>query len=50
MHSVISRETPSKRHEEEWAESRAEARVEESVVEAPFEAVFEAIKLVEAGA
>src|SRR6516165_8679844 len=47
VHSVGSREKPSKRTKEAWNESRVEAGVE---AEAPFEAVFEAIEAAEAEA
>jgi hypothetical protein len=49
VHSILWRETPSKRKEEAWVESRREGREKEPPVEAVLETVFEAIKSVEAG-
>src|SRR5262245_13318414 len=43
FHPVGSREKPSKRTKEAWAESRAEARIREPAVEAVLEAILEAI-------
>jgi hypothetical protein len=49
FHSVVSREKPSKRAEEAWAESRAEERVLEPILEPILKAVEAAIEATEAG-
>jgi hypothetical protein len=49
FHSVVSREKPSKRAEEAWAESRAEERVLEPILEPILKAVEAAVEATKAG-